>query len=185
MLSLSRILCPVDFSDASAHAIDHAIAIAQWYEGSITALHVFSPIFLPVRGAAVVSSVSLTANRYESVAAMISCSPSKRTRTPVRTGLDSSRDAARPTLSIVSSSAGASMRWSGMSSGGRRGKSSALKTFTRDEWLPDVMARTPSPSSYVRVTDSSGRSLTRSVRSLPGTTTAASQPGSSEGQRFP
>ena len=39
--------------------------------------------------------VSLTDSRYESVAAMTSLPPSKRTRMPVSTGRDSSRDAAR------------------------------------------------------------------------------------------
>ena len=41
------------------------------------------------------SSVSLTDSRYESVAAITSLPASKRTRTPVSTGRDSSRDAAR------------------------------------------------------------------------------------------
>jgi CPA2 family monovalent cation:H+ antiporter-2 len=47
MLEVRRILCPVDFSDASRHAFDHAIAIADWYGSRITALHVFSPTMLP------------------------------------------------------------------------------------------------------------------------------------------
>jgi nucleotide-binding universal stress UspA family protein len=50
MRDIKRILCPVDFSDASAHAIEQAIALAAWCKGSITALHVFSPIFAPVPG---------------------------------------------------------------------------------------------------------------------------------------
>jgi nucleotide-binding universal stress UspA family protein len=33
---ITRILCPVDFSEASQHAIKHAIAIARWYKASIT-----------------------------------------------------------------------------------------------------------------------------------------------------
>lgn len=40
MVSLSRILCPVDFSESSAHAIAHAAAIARGYGAAITALHV-------------------------------------------------------------------------------------------------------------------------------------------------
>ena len=43
MTDFKRILCPIDFSDASRHALDHAIAIAGWYESSITALHVIAP----------------------------------------------------------------------------------------------------------------------------------------------
>ena len=50
MRDFKRILCPVDFSDASAHAIEQAIALAAWSQGNITALHVFSPIFAPVPG---------------------------------------------------------------------------------------------------------------------------------------
>jgi hypothetical protein len=78
------------------------------------------------------SSVSLTARRYESVAAITRREPSKRTRMPVSTGLDSSREAARATRSTVSSSEARSIACRGTSTGGRRGKSSALKTFNRD-----------------------------------------------------
>ena len=77
-------------------------------------------------GPEVSSDVSFTARRYESVAAMTSLSPSNFTRMPVRTGRDSSREAARATFSIVASRAGAAIACSGTSSGGSRGKSSAL-----------------------------------------------------------
>jgi nucleotide-binding universal stress UspA family protein len=43
MIEIRRILCPVDFSDYSRRALDHAIAIARWYESTVTVLHVFSP----------------------------------------------------------------------------------------------------------------------------------------------
>jgi nucleotide-binding universal stress UspA family protein len=43
MIEIRRILCPVDFSDYSRRALDHAIAIARWYKSTVTALHVFSP----------------------------------------------------------------------------------------------------------------------------------------------
>lgn len=46
MLQIRRILCPVDFSDASHHALDHAVMIAGWYRARITALHVRHPAFL-------------------------------------------------------------------------------------------------------------------------------------------
>lgn len=42
MLQIRRILCPIDFSDASRHALAHAATIARWYGSSITALHVRS-----------------------------------------------------------------------------------------------------------------------------------------------
>jgi nucleotide-binding universal stress UspA family protein len=40
MIEIRRILCPVDFSDFSRRALDHAIAIAKWYQSTITLLHV-------------------------------------------------------------------------------------------------------------------------------------------------
>jgi nucleotide-binding universal stress UspA family protein len=43
MIEIRQILCPVDFSDHSRRALDHAIAIARWYEAKVTALYVFSP----------------------------------------------------------------------------------------------------------------------------------------------
>lgn len=43
MTEFRHILCPVDFSDASRHATDHAVAIAGWYGSHVTALHVLQP----------------------------------------------------------------------------------------------------------------------------------------------
>jgi nucleotide-binding universal stress UspA family protein len=43
MIDIQRILCPVDFSDHSRRALDHAIAIARWYKSTVTVLRVFSP----------------------------------------------------------------------------------------------------------------------------------------------
>ncbi len=40
MSEFNRILCPIDFSDASRHAIDQAAAIAGWYGSHVTGLHV-------------------------------------------------------------------------------------------------------------------------------------------------
>jgi len=50
MIRIDRILCPVDFSEISQHALDHAAAIANWYEASLTLLYVFPnlpPMELP------------------------------------------------------------------------------------------------------------------------------------------
>jgi len=44
MIEIQRILCPIDFSDYSRHALDHAVALARWYESTITVLHVFSTV---------------------------------------------------------------------------------------------------------------------------------------------
>ena len=43
-MDIRTILCPTDFSDASRHALDHAIAIAQWYSARIVVLHVHHPV---------------------------------------------------------------------------------------------------------------------------------------------
>jgi nucleotide-binding universal stress UspA family protein len=40
MIEIRRILCPIDFSDYSRRALDHAIAIARWYKSTVTVLHV-------------------------------------------------------------------------------------------------------------------------------------------------
>jgi nucleotide-binding universal stress UspA family protein len=44
MTRITRILCPVDFSDTSQHALDHAAAMARWYEARLTLLHVFATL---------------------------------------------------------------------------------------------------------------------------------------------
>jgi nucleotide-binding universal stress UspA family protein len=44
---ITHILCPVDFSDSSAHAVGQAVALAGWYQARITALHVFNPLAAP------------------------------------------------------------------------------------------------------------------------------------------
>lgn len=41
MLHIAQLLCPVDFSDFSRHALDHAAALARWYGARLTLLHVF------------------------------------------------------------------------------------------------------------------------------------------------
>ena len=41
MIQIKRILCPVDFSEFSRHALDEAIAIAHLYDACVTGLHVF------------------------------------------------------------------------------------------------------------------------------------------------
>jgi nucleotide-binding universal stress UspA family protein len=49
-VEIRRILCPVDFSEASSHAVDQAIAIAGWYKARLTGLHVCVPVFAPAFG---------------------------------------------------------------------------------------------------------------------------------------
>jgi nucleotide-binding universal stress UspA family protein len=45
-VGIRRILCPIDFSSTSRDALEHAVAIAKWYESSITVVHVIHPSFL-------------------------------------------------------------------------------------------------------------------------------------------
>lgn len=44
MRNIRQILCPIDLSDPSRHALDHARVLAQWYKARITVLHVCNPI---------------------------------------------------------------------------------------------------------------------------------------------
>jgi nucleotide-binding universal stress UspA family protein len=51
MVSIDRILCPIDFSDFSLDALRHGLRLAQWYSAQLTLFHVyqlFQP--LPVEG---------------------------------------------------------------------------------------------------------------------------------------
>lgn len=41
MTRIRQILCPVDFSEISGHALDHAAAMALWYDARLTLLYVF------------------------------------------------------------------------------------------------------------------------------------------------
>jgi nucleotide-binding universal stress UspA family protein len=49
MMNPQRILCPVDFSPASRHALRYALAVAHWTGGETTVLHVH-PLPQPVVG---------------------------------------------------------------------------------------------------------------------------------------
>jgi nucleotide-binding universal stress UspA family protein len=42
MIQITHVLCPVDFSEISQHALDHAAAVARWYEARLTLLYVFA-----------------------------------------------------------------------------------------------------------------------------------------------
>jgi nucleotide-binding universal stress UspA family protein len=44
MLSIKRILCPIDFSDTSRRAIGCAVALARWYEAQLSVLHVLASV---------------------------------------------------------------------------------------------------------------------------------------------
>jgi nucleotide-binding universal stress UspA family protein len=48
MPDITRIVCPIDFSEPSRHAIEHAVSLARWYEAPILALHVHTAVRAPV-----------------------------------------------------------------------------------------------------------------------------------------
>lgn len=52
MMNLARILCPIDFSDASRHAFEQAVVIGGFFKARLTVLHVYNQVFLPVPGLA-------------------------------------------------------------------------------------------------------------------------------------
>lgn len=41
MVAIERILCPVDLSASSRTALRYAVALGEWYDATVTALHVF------------------------------------------------------------------------------------------------------------------------------------------------
>jgi nucleotide-binding universal stress UspA family protein len=54
MIEIRRSLCPVDFSEPSLRALQHAATLASWYESSLTALYVDT--MMPIDNAADVGS---------------------------------------------------------------------------------------------------------------------------------
>ena len=48
MLKISKILCPVDFSEHSQAALDHAAELARRYGAELTLLHVIEPVLYPI-----------------------------------------------------------------------------------------------------------------------------------------
>jgi nucleotide-binding universal stress UspA family protein len=41
MIDIKTILCPIDFSDFSRHALTHAVQLARWFEANLTVLYVY------------------------------------------------------------------------------------------------------------------------------------------------
>jgi nucleotide-binding universal stress UspA family protein len=82
MREMNRILCPVDLSDVSRHAIDHAVVLARWYRASIAALHVANPIVIPSTDFTLVgvgTAASLTDEEVRSVRAQVMASFARAT----------------------------------------------------------------------------------------------------------
>jgi nucleotide-binding universal stress UspA family protein len=62
MIQIQRILCPTDFSDFARRAFDHAVALAKWYESTVTLLHVCTvgPVVAYAPGGGILPSAVLT-----------------------------------------------------------------------------------------------------------------------------
>jgi nucleotide-binding universal stress UspA family protein len=61
MAEIERILCPIDFSDTSRHALEHAFAFARWYEARVTIFHVVNvPVpVMPASGLAAMPPIGV------------------------------------------------------------------------------------------------------------------------------
>lgn len=73
MIEIRRILCPIDFSDFSKRALDHAVAIAKWYDSAVTLLHVrrIAPVAAYAPGSGMPPYVALTPADREAVLASL------------------------------------------------------------------------------------------------------------------
>ena len=71
MIEIRRILCPIDFSDFSRRALDHAVAIAKWYDATVTLLHVcaITPVAAYAPGSGTPPHVVLTPDDREALLA--------------------------------------------------------------------------------------------------------------------
>lgn len=47
MITLGNILCPVDFSAFSRHALQHGVQLARWFDATMTVLYVYPPPAAP------------------------------------------------------------------------------------------------------------------------------------------
>ncbi len=85
-MTFRQILCPIDFSDCSRHALDHAVAIARWYGGTVTALHVVHPI--PYADPLMASAIVFTAEDLERIRhELVQFVSDEVGRTPISTAL--------------------------------------------------------------------------------------------------
>lgn len=65
-MKLNKILCPIDFSEPSRVALDHASALARETGGILTVLHVIEPVVYPVEyGMAPVPTIDLETTATE------------------------------------------------------------------------------------------------------------------------
>jgi len=64
MITLRRILCPVDFSEPSERALRYALATARWHGATLTVLHV-EDVLLSAARAQIKTNASPASNVYE------------------------------------------------------------------------------------------------------------------------
>jgi nucleotide-binding universal stress UspA family protein len=50
MPDINRIVCPIDFSEPSRHALEHAVVLARWYTAPVVTIHVHTPARFPTPG---------------------------------------------------------------------------------------------------------------------------------------
>jgi nucleotide-binding universal stress UspA family protein len=69
MIHIQRILCPIDFSDFSRRALDHALVVAHWYKSRVTLLHVkeIAPLAAYAPGSGVLPSAMLAPEDRQSI----------------------------------------------------------------------------------------------------------------------
>jgi nucleotide-binding universal stress UspA family protein len=57
-IQIQHVLCPIDFSEGSRHALDYAVTLARWYRARLSVLHVYQ-LSTPVYGVSPIGSESL------------------------------------------------------------------------------------------------------------------------------
>jgi nucleotide-binding universal stress UspA family protein len=67
MIEIKRILCPIDFSEYSDHALRYAMKMAKWYGSQLHVLHVMPPMPLSSGSALAAASRSLTEKNLNAV----------------------------------------------------------------------------------------------------------------------
>jgi nucleotide-binding universal stress UspA family protein len=66
-IAIRRILCPVDFSEPSARAMEHAVRMASFFEATVHALHVVPTMFDAVEPVLIAPAASPEAPREKAV----------------------------------------------------------------------------------------------------------------------
>jgi len=64
-IEIRKILCPVDFSESSEHALRYALAFASAYDAELEVLYVLELPFLPAYSTAGVPNLSLPVDRMQ------------------------------------------------------------------------------------------------------------------------